>query len=65
MEILCTCLKETGTVQRRNQKVVERAPALYLDDAQRQSLCESALRLARQVGYSNAGTLGISDGCRQ
>lgn len=45
------------TVQRRNQKVVERAPALYLDDEQRQSLCEGALRLARKVGYSNAGTI--------
>ncbi|MBL4615412.1 MAG: pyruvate carboxylase [Magnetovibrio sp.] len=45
------------TVQRRNQKVVERAPALYLDDAARESLCEAALRLARMVNYSNAGTL--------
>ncbi|WP_174913875.1 biotin carboxylase N-terminal domain-containing protein, partial [Burkholderia diffusa] len=35
------------TVQRRNQKVVERAPAPYLDDAGRQALCESALRLMR------------------
>lgn len=45
------------SVQRRNQKVVERAPAIYLDDAGRQNLCEAALRLARQVNYSNAGTL--------
>lgn len=45
------------SVQRRNQKVVERAPAIYLDDTGRQNLCEAALRLARQVGYSNAGTL--------
>jgi pyruvate carboxylase len=44
------------TVQRRNQKVVERAPAPYLDDAQREALCESALKLARHAGYVNAGT---------
>ncbi|MBF0628327.1 MAG: pyruvate carboxylase [Magnetococcales bacterium] len=45
------------TVQRRNQKVVERAPALYLDDVQREELCGYALRLAKAVGYRNAGTV--------
>jgi len=45
------------SVQRRNQKVVERAPAPYLDDATRQGLCEAALSLAREVGYVNAGTV--------
>ncbi|MEO0423898.1 MAG: pyruvate carboxylase [Pseudomonadota bacterium] len=45
------------TVQRRHQKVVERAPAPYLDDAGRQSLCDAALRLAREAGYQNAGTV--------
>ncbi|MBB2918140.1 pyruvate carboxylase [Cupriavidus alkaliphilus] len=45
------------TVQRRNQKVVERAPAPYLDDAGRGALCESALRLMRAVGYTHAGTV--------
>ena len=45
------------TVQRRNQKVVERAPAPYLDDAQRAALCESALKLMRSVGYTHAGTV--------
>ncbi|MGH6855462.1 MAG: pyruvate carboxylase, partial [Aestuariivirga sp.] len=44
------------TVQRRNQKVVERAPAPYLTDAQRQDLAASALRLARAANYVNAGT---------
>lgn len=44
------------TVQRRNQKVVERAPAPFLDDARRDELCQAALRLARQSGYVNAGT---------
>jgi pyruvate carboxylase len=45
------------TVQRRNQKVVERAPAPYLDQATREALCDAALRLGRAVGYSCAGTV--------
>ena len=44
------------SVQRRNQKVVERAPAPFLSDDQREQLCQSALRLARESGYVNAGT---------
>ena len=45
------------SVQRRNQKVVERAPAPYLDDASRAELCESALKLGRAVNYTHAGTV--------
>lgn len=45
------------TVQRRNQKVVERAPAPYLDHDGRQALCGAALRLMRAVGYTHAGTV--------
>jgi pyruvate carboxylase len=45
------------TVQRRNQKVVERAPAPYLNQAQRESLCAAAVRLCQSVGYSHAGTV--------
>jgi pyruvate carboxylase len=45
------------TAQRRNQKVVERAPAPYLDPAERASLCEHALRLMRAVSYTHAGTV--------
>ncbi|MFM2450106.1 MAG: hypothetical protein RIS44_2556 [Pseudomonadota bacterium] len=45
------------TVQRRNQKVVERAPAPYLDAAGRAALCDSALKLMRSVGYTHAGTV--------
>ncbi len=44
------------TVQRRNQKVVERAPAQYLNDQQRHDLCEAALKLAREAGYECAGS---------
>ena len=45
------------TVQRRNQKVVERAPAPYMDAAGRAALCGSALELMRSVGYTHAGTV--------
>jgi pyruvate carboxylase len=45
------------TVQRRNQKVVERAPAPYLNAAARAKLCESALALMRSVNYTHAGTV--------
>ena len=45
------------TVQRRNQKVVERAPAPYLDDQQRAALCGHALELANAASYRNAGTV--------
>ena len=45
------------SVQRRNQKVVERAPAPYLSDETRAELCESALRLGRAVNYTHAGTV--------
>jgi pyruvate carboxylase len=45
------------TAQRRNQKVVERAPAPYLGAAERAALCDSALRLMRSVNYTHAGTV--------
>jgi pyruvate carboxylase len=45
------------TVQRRNQKVVERAPAVFLDAAQRADLCEQGLKIGRAVRYRNAGTV--------
>lgn len=44
------------SVQRRNQKVVERAPAPYLTQDEREFVCNAALKLARQAGYENAGT---------
>jgi pyruvate carboxylase len=45
------------TVQRRNQKVVERAPAPYLSEAQRAEICALGLKIGRAVGYRNAGTV--------
>jgi pyruvate carboxylase len=45
------------TVQRRNQKVVERAPAPYLTDAQREEICDLGKRICAHVGYECAGTV--------
>jgi pyruvate carboxylase len=45
------------TIQRRHQKVIERAPAHYLDDATRKALSEAALRIGRATGYIGAGTV--------
>ncbi len=45
------------SVQRRNQKVVERAPAPYLDADTREQLCEAALKLGNAVQYTHAGTV--------
>jgi len=45
------------SIQRRNQKVVERAPAPYLDAAQRAELCGYALKIASATDYVGAGTV--------
>ena len=45
------------SVQRRNQKVVEMAPATWLDEETRQGMCQAAVRLAKESGYQNAGTV--------
>lgn len=45
------------TVQRRNQKVIERAPATFFSAEQRQLLCDEALKIGRAVRYLNAGTV--------
>ncbi len=45
------------SVQRRHQKVVEVAPAANLAPEIRHELCASAVRIARQAKYRNAGTV--------
>ncbi|MER9452641.1 pyruvate carboxylase [Mesorhizobium sp. M0478] len=45
------------SIQRRNQKVVERAPAPYLSEVLRQELCGYALKIARETSYIGAGTV--------
>jgi acetyl-CoA/propionyl-CoA carboxylase, biotin carboxylase, biotin carboxyl carrier protein len=45
------------SVQRRHQKVIEEAPAPTISAALRDGLTGAAVRLARAVGYVNAGTV--------
>jgi pyruvate carboxylase len=45
------------SVQRRNQKVVERAPAPYLTEAQRAEICALGKKICAHVNYECAGTV--------
>ena len=45
------------SVQRRNQKVVERAPAPYLSETQREEICLLGKRICEHVNYECAGTV--------
>ncbi|WP_170364573.1 pyruvate carboxylase [Ruegeria arenilitoris] len=45
------------SVQRRNQKVVERAPAPYLTEEQRAEICDLGRRICAHVNYECAGTV--------
>ncbi len=45
------------SVQRRHQKVVEIAPSVAVPDDIRREMCEAAVRVGREVGYDNAGTV--------
>ena len=45
------------SVQRRHQKVVELAPAPFLPVELRDRITSDAVKLAKYVGYQNAGTV--------
>ncbi len=45
------------TLQRRNQKVLEEAPAPGMSAALRSKICAAAVTLAKAVGYTGAGTV--------
>jgi len=51
------CFERDCSLQRRRQKVLEEGPSPALSQATRERLCESAVRLAKSVGYRSAGTL--------
>ena len=45
------------SVQRRFQKLIEESPSPALNAEQRKRLCETAVGIAKAVGYTNAGTV--------
>lgn len=44
------------SIQRRNQKVIEEAPSVFLDESTRKAMGETAMRAVHSIGYYNAGT---------
>jgi acetyl-CoA carboxylase biotin carboxylase subunit len=45
------------SIQRRHQKILEEAPSTALNPKLRRRMSEAALKVARSVGYQNAGTV--------
>ncbi len=45
------------SLQRRSQKLVEETPSPAVDEPLREEMAQAALRLARAIGYYNAGTI--------
>jgi acetyl-CoA carboxylase, biotin carboxylase subunit len=47
------------SIQRRHQKILEEAPSPFIGDDEelRKRICETAVKLAREVGYDSAGTV--------
>ncbi|WP_100010853.1 acetyl-CoA carboxylase biotin carboxylase subunit [Lentibacillus sediminis] len=45
------------SIQRRNQKVIEEAPSPFISKQTRNKMGETAIKAARQIGYTNAGTI--------
>ncbi len=45
------------SLQRRHQKIIEEAPSPFIDEPTRRAMGEQAVRLARAVNYTSAGTV--------
>ena len=45
------------SLQRRHQKIIERAPAHFLEQVSRENICASAVKIAKHVNYCGAGTV--------
>jgi len=45
------------SIQRRHQKVIEEAPSPFLNNETRKKMGEAAVKAAKHIGYTNAGTI--------
>ena len=45
------------SLQRRHQKLIEESPCPSISDRTRAKLCDAAVRMAKEAGYSGAGTV--------
>src|SRR5699024_4094737 len=45
------------SIQRRNQKVIEEAPSTFISEETRELMGKTAVKAAKQIGYTNAGTI--------
>ena len=54
---VCHLFERECSTQRRHQKLIEESPAPRLPAEKRNAMCESAVRLIKEAGYTNAGTV--------
>ena len=45
------------SMQRRNQKIIEETPSPLLTEELRQAMAEASVKLTREIGYENVGTI--------
>jgi acetyl-CoA carboxylase biotin carboxylase subunit len=45
------------SIQRRHQKLIEESPSIAIDEKTRREMGETAIRLAKNIGYYSAGTI--------
>ena len=45
------------SIQRRNQKVIEEAPSIYISEGTRKKMGRVAVQAAKAIGYTSAGTI--------